>query len=371
MARSYLAWGEPANEARTGAIAVLSRGSDPGAGHVGFLIGETGSSVILLGGNQGDAVTVAPFDRSRLLGLRWPRGAGLETRPAQPGPKSEIFERALAHVLEMEGGYTDDPFDPGGATNLGITLSVFARWKGVTADATSMARLKEELRHIGPDTAGSIYAARYWRPAGCGALLPPLALMHFDAAVNHGVGSAIRFLQEAVGTEPDGEIGPLTEAAIARAELRETLECYADIRRRRYRMLPHFWRFGRGWLARVDRTLARALEEAAREDQPPTPSEETSKGRPMNETASEQASAKWWGSSMTVWGTIITALATVLPALGPAFGYDITPDMVRDLGGQAVSAVQALAGLAGTLMTLYGRVRATQPLVRRMVSLRL
>lgn len=136
-------------------------------------------------------------------------------------------------------------------------------------------------------------------------------------------------------------------------------------------MLSHFWRFGRGWLARVDRTLARALEETARERQSPSPSEKTAKGRPMNETAPEQASAKWWGSSMTIWGAIMTALATVLPALGPAFGFDITPEMVRDLGGEAVAAVQALAGLVGTVMTLYGRVRATQPLERRFVSLRL
>ncbi|MCK9912991.1 hypothetical protein MXD81_27815, partial [Microbacteriaceae bacterium K1510] len=63
MARSYLQWGEALGEARFGAIAVLSRGSDPAAGHVGFLVGETQGHVVLLGGNQGDAVGVAAYPR--------------------------------------------------------------------------------------------------------------------------------------------------------------------------------------------------------------------------------------------------------------------------------------------------------------------
>lgn len=74
---------------------------------------------------------------------------------------------------------------------------------------------------------------------------------------------------------------------------------------------------------------------------------------------------KWWGSSMTLWGAAITALSTVLPVLGPALGLDVTPDVVRQAGDQLVSVVQALGGLMGTLMTIYGRTRATQSLVRR------
>ena len=45
-----------------------------------------------------------------------------------------LFTAALEHVLEMEGGFTDDPHDPGGPTNRGITLKVFAAWKGVRLD---------------------------------------------------------------------------------------------------------------------------------------------------------------------------------------------------------------------------------------------
>ena len=81
--------------------------------------------------------------------------------------------------------------------------------------------------------------------------------------------------------------------------------------------------------------------------------------------------AKWWGESLTVWGAIITALSTVLPALGPVTGIDLTPEMIKDAGTHIVALVQAAAGLLGTVMTIYGRVRASAPLERRPVTLKL
>ena len=63
-------------------------------------------------------------------------------------------------------------------------------------------------------------------------------------------------------------------------------------------------------------------------------------------------------------GTMITALSTVLPALAPLFGFEITGETVRQLGGQAAQTIQALVGLAGTIMAIYGRTRAVSPLMR-------
>ena len=80
---------------------------------------------------------------------------------------------------------------------------------------------------------------------------------------------------------------------------------------------------------------------------------------------------KWWGSSMTIWGAAITALSTAVPILGPAIGIDVTPDVVRQAGEQMVSVVQAIGGLIGTLMTIYGRARATQSLERREMQVHL
>ena len=62
---------------------------------------------------------------------------------------------------------------------------------------------------------------------------------------------------------------------------------------------------------------------------------------------------------------MITALATVLPVLGPLIGLELSADMIRQLGQQTVQVAQAAAGLAGTLMTIYGRSRASTRLERR------
>lgn len=223
LARSYLKWGVALTEPRVGCIAVFSRGSDPGKGHVGFWLGETDNAVVLLGGNQGNAVSVARYPKSRLLGLRWPQVEPVADGEAQ----ADVFARALDHVLEMEGGFTDDPHDPGGPTNRGITLGVFAAWRKVAVADANRESLIRALKAIDDATVREIYRRRYWDRARCAELAAPLALMHFDAAVNHGVGAAIRVLQEAVGAAVDGEIGPETRAAIAKARPADALEAYA------------------------------------------------------------------------------------------------------------------------------------------------
>lgn len=73
LARNWLGFGE-AIQPTFGAVAVFWRGSKSGtSGHVGFLAGESGASYYVLGGNQSNAVSIAPVAKSRLLGARWPR----------------------------------------------------------------------------------------------------------------------------------------------------------------------------------------------------------------------------------------------------------------------------------------------------------
>ncbi len=380
MARSYLKWGEKLSDARVGSIVVLTRGSDPAAGHVGFFVGESEGRLILLGGNQGDQVSVAAFAKSRLLGFRWPAFSG-QGVPAVSS--DDFFERALAHVLKMEGGYTDDPVDPGGATNKGITIGVLAAWKKVALNDRSRPGLTEELKAISDSTVSEIYRERYWRLALCAQMPAGLAFMHFDAAVNHGVTGAARLLQQALRVSVDGEIGPETKGAIMRLPVLEILQRYAEMRRVKYKSLPHFWRFGRGWLRRVEETLGGAIAVAG-EDAPGLGRAQDSRldadgngARSMSETTvtkqdgSGNAAPKWWGESLTVWGAFITAAATVLPIIGQLLGFEITGDLVRQIGSDVFTALQILGGVVGTLMTLYGRARASQPLERRPVQLML
>lgn len=369
MARSYAEWGEPLKNARLGAVAVLSRGRDPSLGHVGFLLGWTDKRLWLLGGNQADEVGVAAFDRARLVALRWP---GSDIGVPSGDRSLDVFDMALRHVLEMEGGYTDDPHDPGGPTNKGITLATFAAWRGIKITPARRDDLIAGLRGVSAAEVTEIYRQRYWQPAGCSKLASALAFMHFDAAVNHGVGTAIRILQEAVGADVDGEIGPQTRRRIAAMPIADLIRTYADIRRRRYRSLPHFWRFGRGWLARVEKTLEGAQALPPLEEAKPNLSEKRNGDASMNaREPSADVSPKWWGESITVWGAVIAAAASVLPAIAPIVGLDITADLVRQIGEEALQVGQAVMALLGTLMAIYGRTQAKRPLMRKAMSLKL
>lgn len=377
LARSYLAWGLPAEVPEAGAVAVLSRGRNAAHGHVGFLLGMTETSVILLGGNQSNAVTVQAFARSRLLAIRSPATSAASAEMADRA--SDRFAWSLERVLDLEGGYSDDRFDPGGPTNKGITLATYARFKGEPLGEANYDRLKAELRAIPDEAVTRIYRSQYWLPARCPDLSAPLAHFHFDAAVNQGVAGATRMLQEALGVDVDGEIGPITLGTAARRPVHETLEHYADIRQRRYRALRHFWRFGRGWLARVDTVLSQARSLAADANEPvethapSTESKETSAMPDSTQPVFPPASTdgKWWGSSLTIWGALVTAASTVAPAILAAFGLDVPASIIERLGNDILTVAQAVGGLLGTLMTIAGRSRASAPLARRPLNIRL
>ena len=373
MARSYLAFGEPAQTALTGTIGVFSRGDDPELGHVAFIVGETVDAFIVLGGNQGNAVGVIAMPRVRLLGLRWPQESNAWVAPQMPAPLPNddwVFQNALAHVLSMEGGFSDDPYDPGGATNLGITIADLAEWRGGPVTANNASELRDDVEKLTIGDVTPIYRARYWTQSLAPALPAALALFHFDTAVNHGVSAAAHMLQTALRVASDGEVGPDTLSAARAMTLRSALDRYAEIRRDRYRGLSTFWRFGRGWLARVDATLRAAnqlISQQADQIQTEVPSMTTVPqiSTSTSTTGAASAEPKWWGQSLTIWGTIVTGFATVLPIAAPLLGIEISADVVRQLGDGVVHAAQAIAGVLGILMTVYGRSRAIQPLVRR------
>jgi uncharacterized protein (TIGR02594 family) len=70
-ARSWIHWGKVTTQPKPGDVVVFWRGTRDGwQGHVAFYLGETGSAIIVLGGNQGDRVSVAAYSRERLLSYR-------------------------------------------------------------------------------------------------------------------------------------------------------------------------------------------------------------------------------------------------------------------------------------------------------------
>lgn len=99
------------------------------------------------------------------------------------------FQRALKFTLGFEGGYVNDPDDPGGETNKGITartLDAYCRRVGIPTPA---------VKTIDDGLVAAIYETDYWRPAKCDGLRWPLCLIHFDTAVNIGVSRAAKMLE--------------------------------------------------------------------------------------------------------------------------------------------------------------------------------
>jgi lysozyme family protein len=162
------------------------------------------------------------------------------------------FEACLPVILSSERGYVDDPVDPGGATNLGVTLATLSSWLGRPATIA-------EVKALTPAAVAPIYRMRYWDPSHAGDCPPGVDLMVFDEAVNQGVERALASLQVALGAASDGCFGPAWRVALAGADAVRLIHAIAAIRETRYRTLPTFPRFGRGWLARLDRTKAVAL----------------------------------------------------------------------------------------------------------------
>lgn len=149
------------------------------------------------------------------------------------------FDKAIAHVLANEGGYANNVADPGGETMWGIT-------KATARDAGYTGAMKD----MPLDFAKQIYRSRYWR-VWFDQLPYVVVVQVFDAAVHSGPVTAIKWLQQAVGTKVDGIVGPLTLAAVDRLDPLETVIRFCSIRLKFLASLPTWPSFGRGWVNRV------------------------------------------------------------------------------------------------------------------------
>jgi lysozyme family protein len=177
--------------------------------------------------------------------------APLESEAGAAPTERERFERCVREVLKHEGGWSDHPSDPGGATNLGVTLATLTEWRGKPVT-------KADVKALTVDEASAIYRAKYWTVAGCDRLPAGLDMIVFDMAVNSGPARAVRTLQGVLGVAPDGIVGPKTLAAARAADVRQTVQTYAEKREAFYRSLRTFPTFGKGWLRRLSAVTEKA-----------------------------------------------------------------------------------------------------------------
>lgn len=165
------------------------------------------------------------------------------------------FEFCLNEILLWEGGFSDHPKDPGGATKWGITIKTLIH-KGLDINNDGTINRKDIL-DLPKEEMKLIYFEDYWLPSGCMRLpleLLPIKLLHFDCAVNQGVGRAVRFIQKVSGAKVDGIFGNKTRAHVMyRYEKNpyKFLQKYAVERASHYSSLAIVAVFGRGWFNRL------------------------------------------------------------------------------------------------------------------------
>jgi len=158
------------------------------------------------------------------------------------------FEDALKFVLKWEGGFTNHPKDPGGATNKGITQKVYDVYK------VSKKHPKMSVKHILDFEVKEIYETKYWDLVRAKWLKAPLGLVMFDTAVNFGPAGAIRRLQKALQLKITGtwtqEISDVIHECDAGKVALEICKLRKIWRNYRVKQNPSQKVFLKGWLNR-------------------------------------------------------------------------------------------------------------------------
>ncbi len=156
------------------------------------------------------------------------------------------FEIAISRVLGNEGGYVNDPADPGGETQWGISKRAYPQL---------------DIRSLTREQAVEIYRHDFWLRVHADEMPEPLQFQALDFAVNSGIETAVRKLQLAAGVADDGHWGPVTRAAVSAANpLVITLDFIAarlDFMRR----LSNWPHAGSGWAGRIAQDIRYAAQD--------------------------------------------------------------------------------------------------------------
>jgi len=181
-------------------------------------------------------------------------------------------ESIAAEIVRREGGYVNDPDDPGGATKHGVTVNTM---KSLGLDLTRDGKVDTaDVKALTPEQAADIYVRHYFRGPRLNLLPEPLQASVFDMQVNAGT-NAVRILQRLTAVfglplNDDGVIGPITARTVARAmDLApdHLVDAYGIARRNYYYRLadnrPASRKYARskdggkgGWITRAEEFIA-------------------------------------------------------------------------------------------------------------------
>lgn len=154
------------------------------------------------------------------------------------------FDDAFDRLIGHEGGYVNDPRDPGGETKFGISKRSYPH---------------VDIANLTVQDAKNIYHRDFWQPLGDAH--PAIKFQVFDFAVNSGIQTAIRKLQAAIGVADDGHWGPISAAKLASMDLNDVLMRFMAQRLRFWTKCSAWASMGAGWVNRGARQLEYAAED--------------------------------------------------------------------------------------------------------------
>ena len=154
------------------------------------------------------------------------------------------WPQCFAFILKNEGGYVDNPADPGGATNLGCTKATWEAWVGHPVT-------KDDIKALTPNDVMPLYKAKYWDTIKGDDLPEGVDYAVFDFSINSGPSRAAKALQSVLSVTVDGQIGSATLRALETANPREVATAVCEARLAFLQSLPTYGTFGKGWSRRV------------------------------------------------------------------------------------------------------------------------
>lgn len=169
------------------------------------------------------------------------------------GQITSNFYLCLAETLKWEGGYSNHPQDPGGPTQWGVIQVRYDQYR----DDVGLPR--RTVKQITRTEAEDIYKRYYWNAVKGDSLPAGVDLIVFDYGVNSGPSRAIKHLQEVLGVDQDGVLGPATLKAVSSISPDKLINLYQDRRLKFVKGLSTFKTFGKGWTRRIAGIRTKAL----------------------------------------------------------------------------------------------------------------
>jgi lysozyme family protein len=182
------------------------------------------------------------------------------------------YDESLRRLLVHEGGYSNDPSDPGGPTNFGITIFDYRKY--VKPDATAA-----DVKAMQVDEAKRIYRSKYWDACTCDDLPAGVDYAVFDYGVNSGIGRSGKVLRACLKlSDASGAVDDTVVAAARHADAKALIVAICAERLRFLQSLKSWGVFGKGRGTRVAEVKVVALAMAAGAPAP-APSETLASGR--------------------------------------------------------------------------------------------